>query len=47
MLAIVRKLIILDLAGGESGELFALAAAIPALGAVYWLVRDREARDAA
>src|SRR5580692_8276979 len=32
MLAIVRKLIILDLASGESGELFALAAAILALG---------------
>ncbi len=46
MLAIVRKLIILDLASGESGELFALAAAILALGAVYWLVRDRESRDA-
>jgi uncharacterized membrane protein (DUF373 family) len=46
MLAIVRKLIILDLASGESGELFALAAAILALGGVYWLVRDRETRDA-
>jgi uncharacterized membrane protein (DUF373 family) len=47
MLAIVRKLIILDLAGGEAVELFALAAAILALGGVYWLVRDREIRDAA
>jgi uncharacterized membrane protein (DUF373 family) len=47
MLAIVRKLIILDLASGESGELFALAAAILALGGVYWLVRDDDARDAA
>ena len=46
MLAIVRKLIILDLASGESGELFALAAAILALGGVYWLVRDDDARDA-
>jgi uncharacterized membrane protein (DUF373 family) len=46
MLAIVRKLIILDLASGESGELFALAAAILALGGVYWLVRDDGARDA-
>jgi uncharacterized membrane protein (DUF373 family) len=45
MLAIVRKLIILDLGGGESGELFALAAAILSLGGVYWLVRDREVRD--
>jgi uncharacterized membrane protein (DUF373 family) len=46
MLAIVRKLIILDLASGEAGELFALAAAILALGGVHWLVRDRDARDA-
>jgi uncharacterized membrane protein (DUF373 family) len=46
ILAIVRKLIILDLASGESGELFALAAAILALGGLYWLVRDRDGRDA-
>jgi uncharacterized membrane protein (DUF373 family) len=46
MLAIVRKLIIFDLAGGEAVELFAIAAAILALGGVYWLVRDRERRDA-
>jgi uncharacterized membrane protein (DUF373 family) len=45
MLAIVRKLIILDLGGGETVALFALAAAILALGGVYWLVRDREAQD--
>jgi uncharacterized membrane protein (DUF373 family) len=44
MLAIVRKLIILDLGIGESVELFALAAAILALGGVYWLVMDREIR---
>jgi uncharacterized membrane protein (DUF373 family) len=47
MLAIVRKLIIFDLAGGAAVELFALAAAILALGGVYWFVRDRETRDAA
>ena len=47
MLAIVRKLIIFDLAGGAAVELFALAAAILALGGVYWLVRDREIRGAA
>ena len=46
ILAIVRKLIIFDLAGGEAVELFALAAAILALGGVYWLVRDRETRGA-
>lgn len=39
MLAIVRKLLILDV-GRATEELFALAAAIIALGAVYWLVRD-------
>lgn len=46
ILAIVRKLILLDLASGGAGELFALAAAILALGAVYWLVRDRVPSDA-
>jgi uncharacterized membrane protein (DUF373 family) len=39
MLAIVRQHLILDV-GTE--ELFALAAAIIALGAVYWLVRDQD-----
>ncbi len=47
LLAIVRKLILLDLATGGAGELFALAAAILALGAVYWLFRDRPPADAA
>ena len=42
MLAIVRKLIILDIAPANTGELFGLAAAILALGAVYWLVRDQD-----
>lgn len=42
LLAIVRKLIILDLASTEALQLFALAAAILALGAVYWLVRDQD-----
>jgi uncharacterized membrane protein (DUF373 family) len=44
MLAIVRKLIILDMATANVGELFGLAAAILALGAVYWLVRDQDKR---
>jgi len=44
MLAIVRKLIILDLATAGANQLFALAAAILALGAVYGLVRDHDAR---
>ena len=44
LLAIVRKLIILDLATTNAAELFGLAAAILALGAVYWLVRDQDRR---
>ena len=42
LLAIVRKVMILDLASTEALQLFALAAAIIALGAVYWLVRDQD-----
>ena len=42
LLAIIRKLIILDLASTDAMQLFALAAAILALGAVYWLVRDQD-----
>ena len=45
MLAVVRKLIILDLATTDAQQLFALAAAILALGAVYWLVRDQDRRE--
>lgn len=44
MLAVVRKLIILDLSRAYALELFGLAAAILALGAVYWLIRDQERR---
>lgn len=45
LLAVVRKLIILDLAHTEAAQLFALAAAILALGGAYWLVRDRDRRQ--
>jgi uncharacterized membrane protein (DUF373 family) len=41
---------IVDLASTEALQLFALAASILALGAVYWLVRDQDrgiARDQA
>jgi len=38
LLAVVRKLIILDLAHTEALQLLALAAAILALGGCYWLV---------
>jgi uncharacterized membrane protein (DUF373 family) len=41
LLAVVRKLLILDVAHATN-ELFALAAAIIALGGVYWLVRDQD-----
>jgi uncharacterized membrane protein (DUF373 family) len=42
LLAIVRKMIILDLGSTEALQLLALAAAILALGAVYWLVRNQD-----
>jgi uncharacterized membrane protein (DUF373 family) len=45
MLAVVRKLIILDLTRTYAQELFGLAAAILALGAVYWLVREQDRRE--
>ena len=45
MLAMVRKFIILDLKETEPTLLFALAAAILALGVVYWLVRDQDRRS--
>jgi uncharacterized membrane protein (DUF373 family) len=47
LLAIVRKLLILDLSVTEALHLFALAAAILALGCVYWLVRDQDHRERA
>jgi uncharacterized membrane protein (DUF373 family) len=45
MLAIIRKLIILDMAKTEAPQLFALAAAMLVLGLVYWLVRDQDRRE--
>ena len=47
LLAIVLKLIILDLATTEALQLFALASAILALGVVYWLIRDQDRRERA
>jgi uncharacterized membrane protein (DUF373 family) len=46
LLAVVRKLIILDLRSTDALELLALAAAILALGATYWMVRDQDRRHA-
>jgi uncharacterized membrane protein (DUF373 family) len=45
LLAIVRKLMIIDLSAADVGQLLALAATILALGAVYWLVRDQDRRE--
>jgi uncharacterized membrane protein (DUF373 family) len=42
MLAILRKLIILDLDSTDSGKLLGLSAAMLALGVIYWLVRDQD-----
>ena len=44
LLAICRKFIILDLTETDATHTFALAAAILALGVVYWLVRDSDRR---
>jgi len=45
LLAIVRKLLILDMSATDALHLFALAAAVLALGCVYWLVRDQDSRE--
>src|SRR4030088_3745175 len=49
LLAICRKIIILDLAETDALHILALAAAILALGLIYWLigVRDRKGDGAA
>ena len=44
LLAICRKVIILDLRETDAPQIFALAAAILALGVVYWLIRDSDQR---
>jgi uncharacterized membrane protein (DUF373 family) len=44
LLAICRKLIILDLTETDAWHILALAAAILALGVVYWLIRDSDQR---
>jgi len=42
ILAISRKFIILDTKNFSAAEIAALSAALLALGAVYWLMRERE-----
>ena len=46
LLAIARKLIILDLAEVTPGQLLGLAAIALVLGIVYWLMRERDDRTA-
>ena len=45
MLAIARKLIILDLSHVSAAQLLGLAIAFLSLGVVYWLVRDQDRRS--
>ncbi len=45
LLAICRKIIILDLAETDAWHIFSLAVAILALGGVYWFVRERDHSD--
>jgi uncharacterized membrane protein (DUF373 family) len=45
LLAIVRKLIILDISPGNAPQLLALAVATLSLGGVYWLVSDQDRQE--
>ena len=45
LLAIVRKLIILDISPSDAPQLLALAVATLSLGGVYWLVRGQDRRE--
>jgi uncharacterized membrane protein (DUF373 family) len=47
LLAVVRKIIIIDMSSTDALHLMSLATAILALGAAYWLVRDNDRRSAA
>jgi uncharacterized membrane protein (DUF373 family) len=44
LLAVARKIVILDLNAMDAGQLLALAAITLALGAAYWLMRERDDR---
>jgi uncharacterized membrane protein (DUF373 family) len=46
LLALARKFIVLDLSDIGAGQLFGLAAITLVLGATYWLIRERDERDA-
>ena len=45
LLALARKFIILDTKEMEAAKLAALALCVVALGAVYWLIRERDQRE--
>jgi uncharacterized membrane protein (DUF373 family) len=47
LLALVRKFIVIDATHVEPVTLIGMAAAVLALGAVYWMMRDQDRRDAA
>jgi uncharacterized membrane protein (DUF373 family) len=47
LLAVCRKVLILDLAETDAWHILSLAAAILALGGVYWLIQDRDRADEA
>jgi uncharacterized membrane protein (DUF373 family) len=47
LLAVARKFIILDVDNYPPQAIVSLAAVMVALGIAYWLVRDRDAREAA
>lgn len=44
LLALARKLIILDLNAYSASTIFSLAAVLLALGVTYWLVRDQDTK---
>ena len=46
LLALGRKFIILDASKTEPMTIIGFAAAVLALGGVYWLVRDQDRKDA-
>jgi uncharacterized membrane protein (DUF373 family) len=46
LLALVRKFIIFDVSKTDPLTIIGLAAAILALGSVYWVVRDQDRKDA-
>jgi uncharacterized membrane protein (DUF373 family) len=47
LLAVVRKVMIIDLNNTDASQLFALATTILGLGGVYWFIRDQDRRQGA